>query len=100
MKSNLVLELLEEGESLPKVLNPLCQSILVTRLYDYHVIVLDGFANSLIIPKNIVLLKLPPFCPELNPAERVARNQKQNSLKDNQQRRRNQNYSSTGLSKY
>lgn len=28
-------------------------------------------AKRLIIPKNIVLLFLPPYCPELNPAEKV-----------------------------
>ena len=28
-------------------------------------------AKTLIIPENIVLLFLPPYCPELNPAEKI-----------------------------
>ena len=39
----------------------------------HAVILLDGAgwhsANSLIIPKNITLMKLPPYSPELNPKE-------------------------------
>ncbi len=27
--------------------------------------------NGIILPKNIVLLPIPPYCPELNPAEKV-----------------------------
>lgn len=38
-----------------------------------HVIVLDGagihWAKDLQIPANVVLIKLPPYCPELNPIE-------------------------------
>jgi transposase len=42
----------------------------------YHaVIVMDKagwhLANDLIIPKNITLIKLPPYSPELNPMEQV-----------------------------
>ena len=40
-----------------------------------HVIVVDGsrthFAKKLEIPPCIKLLQLPPYCPELNPIERV-----------------------------
>lgn len=40
-----------------------------------HVIVVDGsrthFAKKLEIPPRIKLLQLPPYCPELNPIERV-----------------------------
>jgi transposase len=42
---------------------------------EYKIIVLDNGAfhkaKSLTIPDNITLLFLPPYCPELNPAEKV-----------------------------
>lgn len=42
---------------------------------DLCVLVLDGapahLAHDLEVPENIVLLFLPPYCPELNPAERL-----------------------------
>jgi DDE superfamily endonuclease len=40
-----------------------------------NVLVIDGapahVAHSLRIPENVVLFRLPPYCPELNPMERV-----------------------------
>jgi hypothetical protein len=40
-----------------------------------NVLVIDGapahVARSLLIPDNVVLFRLPPYCPELNPMERV-----------------------------
>ena len=46
----------------------------VTRGY-HAIIVMDGagwhIANDLVIPKNITILKLPPYSPELNPMEQV-----------------------------
>jgi hypothetical protein len=40
-----------------------------------NVLVIDGapahIAHALIIPDNVVLFRLPPYCPELNPMERV-----------------------------
>ncbi len=40
-----------------------------------NVLVIDGApahtAHSLIMPDNVVLFRLPPYCPELNPMERV-----------------------------
>ncbi len=40
-----------------------------------NVLVIDGapahVAHSLVIPDNVVLFRLPPYCPELNPAERI-----------------------------
>ncbi|HYW12306.1 MAG TPA: IS630 family transposase [Longimicrobium sp.] len=40
-----------------------------------NVLVVDGapahVAGSLVIPDNVVLFRLPPYCPELNPMERV-----------------------------
>jgi len=42
---------------------------------EFKIIVLDNGAfhkaKSLIIPENIVLLFLPPYSPELNPAEKI-----------------------------
>lgn len=38
-------------------------------------VVMDGagwhFAKELIVPKNISIIKLPPYSPELNPMEQV-----------------------------
>jgi transposase len=40
-----------------------------------NVLVIDGapahIAHSLVIPDNVVLFRLPPYCPELNSVERV-----------------------------
>jgi hypothetical protein len=40
-----------------------------------NVLVIDGapahIAHSLVIPDNVVLFRLPPYCPELNSIERV-----------------------------
>lgn len=40
-----------------------------------NVLVIDGapahIAHSLVMPDNVVLFRLPPYCPELNPMERV-----------------------------
>ena len=40
-----------------------------------NVLVIDGapahIAHTLVIPDNVVLFRLPPYCPELNPMERV-----------------------------
>jgi len=40
-----------------------------------HVMVCDGasthWAKDLRLPENLILLKLPPYCPELNPIERL-----------------------------
>lgn len=40
-----------------------------------NVMVVDGapahVADSLIIPDTLVLFRLPPYCPELNPMERI-----------------------------
>jgi transposase len=42
---------------------------------EYKIVVLDNgafhHANCLVIPKNITLLFLPPYSPELNPAENM-----------------------------
>jgi transposase len=40
-----------------------------------NVLMIDGapahIAHSLVIPDNVVLFRLPPYCPELNSIERV-----------------------------
>jgi hypothetical protein len=40
-----------------------------------NVVIVDGAsahtATKLVVPKNVVLLQLPPYCPELNPPERL-----------------------------
>ena len=39
------------------------------------VVVMDGAgwhkSKNLIVPKNIIIELLPPYCPELNPVERL-----------------------------
>jgi len=39
-------------------------------------------SKSLIIPKNIQIVFLPPYCPELNPVERLWRYIKDNVIKN------------------
>ncbi|MDR1083555.1 MAG: IS630 family transposase [Deltaproteobacteria bacterium] len=45
--------------------------------YSFNVIIVDGASShrskDLIIPKNIGLIQLPPYSPELNPAEQIWR---------------------------
>lgn len=58
---------------------------IITKSVEGHaVILLDGAgwhsAKSLIIPKNITLLKLPPYSPELNPKENFWQSLKSKSL--------------------
>lgn len=47
-----------------------------------NVVLLDGApphtAKSLHIPDNILLIRIPPYCPELNPTERVWEDMRQN----------------------
>lgn len=50
------------------------------KVHELKIVVLDNGAfhkgKSLIIPKNIILVFLPPYSPELNPAELVWLNMK------------------------
>jgi len=39
-------------------------------------------SRNLIIPKNIQIILLPPYCPELNPVERLWRFIKDNTIKN------------------
>ena len=71
------------GESffleLPALDSPCFQAFLDEFSHAYpdtlNVLVLDGapahVAQSLQVPENVVLFRLPPYCPELNPIERV-----------------------------
>jgi len=51
-----------------------------------NVVLLDGapphLAKSLSIPENILLIRIPPYCPELNPAERVWQDMRRNLSAD------------------
>jgi transposase len=50
------------------------------------ILIMDGAAwhksKSLKVPKNIEILILPPYCPELNPVERLWLYIKQNTIKN------------------
>jgi transposase len=50
------------------------------------ILIMDGAgwhkSKNLIIPKNIQLIILPPYCPELNPVERLWRFVKDNTIKN------------------
>lgn len=57
-----------------------CFSLYLTKLAQAYaeslcVLVLDGapahMAVSVVVPENVLLLRLPPYCPELNPVERL-----------------------------
>jgi transposase len=53
---------------------------------DEIIIVLDGAgwhkSSKLLMPDNITMLHLPPYCPELNPAERLWQHIKSNTLRN------------------
>lgn len=50
------------------------------------ILIMDGAgwhqSKNLIIPKNIQIILLPPYCPELNPVERLWRFVKDNTIKN------------------
>ena len=50
------------------------------------ILIMDGAgwhkSKNLIVPKNIQIVLLPPYCPELNPVERLWRYIKDNVLKN------------------
>lgn len=57
-----------------------CFSLYLSKLSEAYadtlnVVVLDNapahVAAAVVVPENVVLLPLPPYCPELNPAERL-----------------------------
>jgi hypothetical protein len=46
----------------------------------HAVLVLDG--DELVVPPNLTLLKLPPYAPELNPAENIWEYLRKNKLEN------------------
>jgi len=50
------------------------------------ILIMDGAgwhkSKDLIVPKNIQIVLLPPYCPELNPVERLWRFIKDNTIKN------------------
>ena len=50
------------------------------------ILIMDGAgwhkSKNLIIPKNIQIILLPPYCPELNPVERLWKYVKDNIIKN------------------
>lgn len=50
------------------------------------ILIMDGAgwhkSKNLVIPRNIQILLLPPYCPELNPIERLWRFIKDNTIKN------------------
>ncbi len=50
------------------------------------ILIMDGAgwhkSKDLIVPKNIQIILLPPYCPELNPVERLWRYIKDNVIKN------------------
>src|SRR5680860_1776910 len=71
------------GESFCMTTNHVCKDFFIKYLEDFSkhkpeelkIIVIDNAAfhstKDLILPGNIVLMPIPPYCPELNPAEKI-----------------------------
>mgnify|MGYP001566815971 FL=1 len=71
------------GESFCMTTNSVCKELFVEYLEEFSkhkpeelkIIVIDnaGFHSTkdIVLPANIVLMPIPPYCPELNPAEKV-----------------------------
>ncbi|MFV7235077.1 transposase [Flavobacterium sp. ZB4R12] len=71
------------GESFCMTTTGVCKELFIKYLEDFSkhkpeelkIIVIDnaGFHSTkdIILPENIVLMPIPPYCPELNPAEKV-----------------------------
>ena len=56
------------------------------KIKEDFILIMDGAgwhkSKNLIIPKNIQIILLPPYCPELNPVERLWRYIKDNTIKN------------------
>jgi transposase len=56
------------------------------KIKEDFILIMDGAgwhkSKNLIIPKNIQIIILPPYCPELNPVERLWRYIKDNTIKN------------------
>ena len=71
------------GESFCMLTDSVCKDFFIAYLEDFSkmdpeelkIIVIDnaGFHSTkdVVLPKNIFLLPIPPYCPELNPAEKM-----------------------------
>lgn len=71
------------GESFCMTTNQVCKELFIKYLEDFanhkpkelKILVIDNAAfhstKDIVLPENIILLNIPPYCPELNPAEKV-----------------------------
>jgi transposase len=71
------------GESFCMTTDGVCKDLFIKYLEDFSrhkpeelkIIVIDNAAfhstKDIVLPENIVLMPIPPYCPELNPAEKV-----------------------------
>ena len=71
------------GESFCMTTDSVCKDLFVKYLEDFSlhkprelkIILIDNAAfhstKDIVLPENIVLISIPPYCPELNPAEKV-----------------------------
>ena len=71
------------GESFCMTTDGVCKDLFIKYLEDFSqhkpeelkIIVIDNAAfhstKDVVLPENIVLMPIPPYCPELNPAEKV-----------------------------
>jgi transposase len=71
------------GESFCMTTDGVCKDLFIKYLEDFSrhkpeelkIIVIDNAAfhstKDIVLPQNIVLMPIPPYCPELNPAEKV-----------------------------
>lgn len=59
---------------------------LAEEIKEDFILIMDGAgwhkSKDLIVPKNIQIILLPPYCPELNPVERLWRFIKDNKIKN------------------
>jgi transposase len=70
--------------------NTTCMNVYLEELSEEikedFILIMDGAgwhkSKNLIIPKNIEIIILPPYCPELNPIERLWRFIKDNTIKN------------------
>ena len=71
------------GESFCITIQGVCKDFFIKYLQDFSnhkprelkIIIIDNAAfystKDIVLPENIVLMLIPPYCPELNPAEKV-----------------------------
>jgi transposase len=71
------------GESFCMTTDGVCKDLFIKYLEDFSlhkpdelkIIVIDNAAfhstKDIVLPQNIILMPIPPYCPELNPAEKI-----------------------------